>query len=196
MTSENIENIKVRSKATGRTSRIRSEITELTTGTRSEKKSISHQKKSDSVPNCKDSLQKLKTQVFIPNSLEALRFSGFNVSFSVFWVQIKSNPVVFQLFPENDTQVERKFEILRLSNFCFSFHTFPCMELHGSMHFHVWNHMIPWVKLHGRSLGHGSMQHGIVWNHTDHMFPCMELHGNLTNLDPGSLSEKILAPSS
>ena len=141
MTYENIENIKIRSKTTGRTSRIRSKITERTTGTRSKKKRKSHQKMSDSVPNCNHSLQKLKTQVLIPNSLEALRFSGFIVSFSVFQFksnqiksnQIKSNPVVFQLFPESDTQVERKFEILRISNFCFSFHTFPCMESYGSV---------------------------------------------------------------
>ena len=52
------------------------------------------------------------------------------------------------------------------------------------MHFHVWNHRIPCVELHGRTVGHGSM-HGIVWNHTDHMLPCMELHGSLINLDPG-----------
>ena len=83
-------------------------------------------------------------------------------------------PCIFQLFSESDTLVEQKFEILRISNFCFSFHTFPCMESYGSMHFHVWNHMIPCVELHGRSVGHGSM-HGILWNHTDHMLPCMEL---------------------
>ena len=58
------------------------------------------------------------------------------------------------------------------------------MESYGSMHCHVWNHMIPCVELHGRSVGHGPM-HGIVWNHTDHMLPCMELHENLMNLDPG-----------
>ena len=81
-------------------------------------------------------------------------------------------------------QVERKLEILRISNFCFSFHTFPCMESYGSMHLHVWNHMIPCVELHGRSVGHDSM-HGIEWNHTDHMLPCMELHGSLMILDPG-----------
>ena len=118
----------------------------------------------------------------MPNSLEALQFSSFIVSFSVF--QFKSNPVVFQLFPESDTQVERKFEFSRISNFCFSFHTSPCMESYGSMHFHVWNHRIPCVEVHGRSVGHGSM-HGIVWNHTDHMLRCMELHGSLMNLDPG-----------
>ena len=84
MTSENVENIKIGSKTTGRTSRIRSKITEKTTGTRSEKKRKSHPKMSDSVSNCKHSLQKLKTQVLIPNSLEELRFSGFIVSFSVF----------------------------------------------------------------------------------------------------------------
>ena len=60
----------------------------------------------------------------------------------------------------------------------------PCMESYGSMHFHVWNHMIPCVELHERSVGH-SFMHGIVWNHTDHMLPCMELHGSLMNLDPG-----------
>ena len=54
------------------------------------------------------------------------------------------------------------------------------------MHFHVWNHMIPCVELHGGSEGHVSM-HGIVWNHTDHMLPCMELHGSLMSLDPGVL---------
>ena len=63
-----------------------------------------------------------------------------------------------------------------------------------SMHFHVWNHMIPCVELHGRSVGHGSM-HGIVWNYTDHMFPCMELHGSLMNLDPGN-KEKCQTPQS
>ena len=126
---------------------------------------------SDSVPNYKHSLQKLKTQVLIPNSLEALQFSGFIVPFSVF--QCKSNQI--QLFPESETQVERKYKILRNSNFCFPLHTFPFMESNGSMHFHVWNHMIPCVELHGRSVGHGSM-HGIVWNHTDHMLPCMESH--------------------
>ena len=45
--------------------------------------------------------------------------------------------------------------------------------------------MIPFVELHVKSVGHGSM-HGIVWNHMDHMIPCMELHGSLMNLDPGS----------
>ena len=38
MTSKNIENIKIIFKTTGRTSRIRSKITERTTGTRSKKK--------------------------------------------------------------------------------------------------------------------------------------------------------------
>ena len=61
-----------------------------------------------SVPNCKHSLQKLKTKVLMPNSLEALRFSGYIVLFSVF--QFKSNPVNFQLFPERNTQVELMFE--------------------------------------------------------------------------------------
>ena len=65
MTSENIENNKIRSKTTGRTSRIRAKITERTTGTRSKKKRKSHPKRSDSVLNCKHSLQKLKTEVFI-----------------------------------------------------------------------------------------------------------------------------------
>ena len=102
------------------------------------------------------------------------------VSFTVF--QFKSNQT--QLFPESDTQVKRKFEFSRISNFCFPFHTFPCMESYGSTQFHVWNHMIPCVDLHERSVGHGSM-HGIVWNHTDHKIPCMELHGSLMNLDPG-----------
>ena len=88
---------------TGRTTKITSKITGRTTGTGSEKKPISYQKMSDSVPNCK------------------LQFSGFIVSFSVF--QFKSNQI--QLFPENDAQVEQKFEILRISHFCFSFHTFP-----------------------------------------------------------------------
>ena len=58
------------------------------------------------------------------------------------------------------------------------------------MHFHVWNHMIPCVELHGRSVGHGSM-HGFVQNHTDHMLPCMELHGSLMNLDPGSAATEM-----
>ena len=58
-------------------------------------------------------------------------------------------------------------------------------ESYGSMHFRVWNHMIPCLELHGRSVGHGCM-HGIVWNHTDHMLPCMEMHGSLMNLDPGT----------
>ena len=66
MTSENIKNIKKTSKITGRTTKITSKITERSTGTRSEKKTISHQKMSDSVPNCKHSLQKLKTQVLMP----------------------------------------------------------------------------------------------------------------------------------
>ena len=73
MTSENIENIKKTYTITGRTTKITSKITERTTGTRFEKKPISHQKMSDSVPNCKHRLQKLKTQA-----------SGFIVSFSVF----------------------------------------------------------------------------------------------------------------
>ena len=38
---------------------------------------------SDSVSNCKHSLQKLKTQVLILNSLEALRFSGIIGLFSM-----------------------------------------------------------------------------------------------------------------
>ena len=59
------------------------------------------------------------------------------------------------------------------------------MESYVSMHFHVWNHRIPCVELHGKSVGHGSM-HGIVWNHTDHKLPRMELHGSLMNLDPGN----------
>ena len=103
---------------------------------------------------------------------------------------MKSNPVVFQLFPESDTQVERKLEILIISDFCISFHTVPCMESYGSLHFNVWNHMIPCVEVHGRSVGHGSL-HGIVWNHTDHILPCMELHGTLMNLDPGKINFKI-----
>ena len=60
------------------------------------------------------------------------------------------------------------------------------MESYGSMHFHVWNHIVPCMELHGMSLCHGSM-HGIAWNHTDHMVPCVELHGSLMNLDPGKL---------
>ena len=68
------------------------------------------------------------------------------------------------------------------------------MESYGSMHFHVWNHMIPYVELHGRSVGQGSM-HGIVWNHTDHMLPCMELHGSLMSLDPEN-QEKCQTPRS
>ena len=96
------------------------------------------------------SLQKLKTQVLIPNSLEGSTpiFRFYCIVFR-FPVQIKSNPVVFKLFPESDMQVERKFEILGISNFCFSFHTFPCMESYGSMHFHVWNHMVPCMELYG-----------------------------------------------
>ena len=61
------------------------------------KKPTSHQKLSDSVLNCKHSLPKLKTQVLIPNSLEALQFSGFIVSFSVF--QFKSNQIKSSCFP-------------------------------------------------------------------------------------------------
>ena len=110
MTSENIENIKIRSKITGRTSRIRSKSTERTTGIRSKKKRKSHPKMSDSVPNCQHSLQKLKTQVLIPKFESTPIFRFYCIVFR-FPVQIKSNPVVFQLFPESDTQVERKFEV-------------------------------------------------------------------------------------
>ena len=41
--------------------------------------------------------------------------------------------------------------------------------MHGIIWFHAWNHMIPCVELHGRSVGHGSM-HVTVWNHTDQVF--------------------------
>ena len=45
-----------------------------------------------------------------------------------FSVQFKSNPVVFQLLPESDTRVERKFR---------------------SIPFHAWNHMVPCTSMYG-----------------------------------------------
>ena len=104
MTSEKIENKRIRSKTTGRASRKRYKITVRTTGTSPKKKRKSYPKKSDSVPNYKHSLQKLKTQVLLPNSLEALRFSGFIVSFSLF--KFKSNQI--QLFSSCFQKVTRK----------------------------------------------------------------------------------------
>ena len=88
-----------------------------------------------------------------------------------------SNPVVFQLFPESDTEVERYFEILRISNFCFSFvpylsmhgiiwfHALPCMESYCSMYGIAWNVSLSWFHAWNRMesyWSYGSM-HGIAW---------------------------------
>ena len=102
MTSENIENIKIKSKTTGRTSRIRSKFTERTSGTRSMKKRKSHPKMSDSVPNCKHSLQKLKTEVLIPNSLEVSDFPVLLYRF------LFSSSNQIQLFPSCFRKMTRK----------------------------------------------------------------------------------------
>ena len=131
---------------------------------------------SDSVPNCKHSLQKLKIKSLYLTVWKHFHFPFFCIVFR-FPVQFKSNPVVFQLFPESDTQVERKIEILRISNFCFSFHTFPYIESYGSIHalpcmesydsmrgiawrvcrswFHAWNRK--------ESCGSYASMHGIAW---------------------------------
>ena len=138
---------------------------------------------SDSVPNCKHSLQKLKIKSLYLTVWKHFHFPFFCIVFR-FPVQFKSNPVVFQLFPESDTQVERKIEILRISNFCFSFHTFPYIESYGSIH------ALPCME------SYDSMR-GIAWRVCRSWFHAwnrkescgshasMELHGSLMNLGPG-----------